>query len=149
MWDYLIENGFVVDGSGAPGITADVAIRDNKIAALGRELCGEAKQVVDAAGLLVTPGFMDMHSHADRTILANPNCESALRQGITFALGGQCGGSAAPLTPETQKQMQERRPDTDWLSLDDFFARLERERMGIKQSLLHQWKTDSIFDKFL
>ncbi|MCL2497019.1 MAG: D-aminoacylase [Symbiobacteriaceae bacterium] len=131
MWDFLIKGGLVVDGSNSPGIKADVALKDGKIAAMGRDLQGEAAQVIDATGLIVTPGFMDMHSHADRTIIANPLCESALRQGITFVLAGQCGGSTAPLTVASREQMQQRRPDIDWLTLDEFFQRLDKETIGV------------------
>lgn len=137
MWDFLIKNGFVVDGSGAPGIKQDVAIQDGKVVALGRDLQGEARELIDAENLVVAPGFMDMHSHADRSIIANPKAESALRQGITFVLAGQCGGSAAPLSEETRAQMQKRFDFTiDWLSLDGFFQRLERETIGINIGMM-------------
>ena len=128
MWDLLIKGGFVVDGSGAPWITADIAVKDGRVAAMGRCLQGDAAESIDAAGLVVTPGFMDMHSHADRTILDNPHCESALMQGITFVLAGQCGGSAAPLNASTQEQMRKRNSavEIDWLTLDEFLMRLEK-----------------------
>ena len=71
MFDLLIKNGTVYDGSGNPGFRADVAIRDGKIASVGENL-GEAVRVIDAAGLAVTPGFIDSHSHADGAIVSFP-----------------------------------------------------------------------------
>ena len=136
MWDYLIRNGFIVDGSGAPGLKMDLAIQDGKIAALAPGLHGEATTEIDATGLIVSPGFMDMHSHADRSILANPLAESALRQGITFVLAGQCGGSTAPISETYREELRKRNPDITWLSLKDFNNRLESETIGINIAML-------------
>ena len=138
MWDILLRNGFVVDGSGAPGLKADVAISGEKVVAVAPRLQGEATTVVDVSGYVVCPGFMDIHSHADRSILTHPYAESALLQGVTFVLGGQCGGSAAPLTAETREHMQRRAQGftIDWLTLEEFFQRLTRETIGINIAML-------------
>lgn len=97
--DVLIVNGTVIDGTGAPGRRADVAIRGDRIVAVGSNLPrGTATRVIDAQGKMVTPGFIDLHAHLE-PLLDMPLMESALRQGVTFALGGPDGGSPLPLKP--------------------------------------------------
>ncbi len=100
MYDLLIRNGRIVDGSGNPWFRADVGVRDGSIAAIGR-IEEPAERVVDADGLYVSPGFIDVHCHADFTILdpRNPR-DFKLRQGITTECAGQCGESAAPVNPD-------------------------------------------------
>ena len=97
-YDLLIRDGLVVDGTGAPRFRADVAIRDGRIVRVSREpLPVElADRVVDAAGKVVTPGFIDLHAHLD-PLLRLPDAESHLRQGVTTGLGGPDGGSPWPL----------------------------------------------------
>ena len=95
MFDLLIRNGTVIDGSGAEGFLADVAVENGKIVAIGRDL-GEAHQVLNADGLVVTPGFIDSHSHADSAIIPNPKQIEKVEQGITTSIGGQCGASPYP-----------------------------------------------------
>ena len=82
-WDILIRGGLVIDGSGQPGESADVAIADGRIARIGEGLAGEAARVIDAAGLAVTPGFIDIKTHSDFTLPINPKAESKVRQGVT------------------------------------------------------------------
>jgi dihydroorotase/N-acyl-D-amino-acid deacylase len=97
--DVLIVNGMVIDGTGAPARRADVAIRGDRIVAVGANLPRDvAKRVVDAQGKIVSPGFIDLHAHLE-PLLEMPLMESALRQGVTFALGGPDGGSPLPLKP--------------------------------------------------
>ena len=99
MFDLLIQNGTVIDGSGEAGFAADVAVKDGKIAAIGQNL-GDATQVIDATGLVVTPGFIDSHSHSDGAIMPFPQQIEKVEQGITTSIGGQCGGSPAPARSE-------------------------------------------------
>ena len=101
MYDLLIRNGRVVDGTGNPWFRADVGVKDGSIAAIGR-IEGRAERVVDADGLYVAPGFIDVHCHADFMVLDpnNPR-DFKLRQGITTECAGQCGESAAPVNPDT------------------------------------------------
>ena len=94
----LVRNGFVVDGTGAPGRVADVRLRGDVIAEIGPGLRVDAgERVIDASGLVVAPGFIDMHSHADGGLAEAPEAASQVRQGITTALVGQDGGSALPV----------------------------------------------------
>lgn len=96
-FDVIIKGGAVVDGTGSPKSVKDIGIRKDTIAAIGDLSSAEARQVVDATGQVVTPGFIDMHDHFDQTILLYPKSQSAVAQGITTAVGGQCGFSPAPL----------------------------------------------------
>ena len=95
MFNLIIKNGMVIDGSGEDAFAADIAVKDGKIAAIGSDL-GTALQVIDATGLTVTPGFIDSHSHADGAILTFPQQIEKVEQGITTNIGGQCGSSLYP-----------------------------------------------------
>jgi len=96
MFDLLIKNATVYDGSGAPNYVSDVAVTGGKIAAIGKDP-GEAKEVLDAEGLALAPGFIDSHSHANSSIFFDPNRDHVLRMGVTTEVSGQCGTSIAPL----------------------------------------------------
>ncbi|MFZ5916543.1 MAG: N-acyl-D-amino-acid deacylase family protein [Chloroflexota bacterium] len=107
MLDILIKNAQVIDGSGGPRFRADVAVEGDRIAEVGALEAAQARVVIDAAGQVVTPGFVDMHSHADLTLPILPTAESLVHQGITTVVMGQCGASPAPLLPETRQQVVE------------------------------------------
>src|SRR5580704_17802839 len=98
-WDLLIRGGAAINGSGRAGETADVAISGGRIAALGPALSGMAARVINAAGLAVTPGFIDIKTHSDFTLPINPKAESKVRQGVTTEIIGHCGFSVAPCLP--------------------------------------------------
>src|SRR5690348_2587859 len=98
-WDILIRNGTAYDGSGRPGESGDVAIAAGRIAQIGRGLSADAERVIDAAGLAVTPGFIDIKTHSDFTLPINPKAESKVRQGVTTEIIGHCGFSVAPALP--------------------------------------------------
>src|SRR3982074_1369867 len=97
--DILIRGGLLFDGTGAPGTARDLAIRDGRIAAIGTDLASDAARVIDAAGLAVTPGFIDIKTHSDFTLPINPKAESKVRQGVTTEIIGHCGFSVAPVLP--------------------------------------------------
>lgn len=94
-FDVLIRGGRIVDGTGNPWFYGDVGIRDGRIAAIGRLAGRSARRTVDATGLVVAPGFIDIHNHSDFTILEDGDAESMVRQGVTSMIFGE-GGSAAP-----------------------------------------------------
>jgi N-acyl-D-amino-acid deacylase len=102
MLDLLIKNGSIVDGSGTAKFRADVAVKDGRIAEVGLLPFAEAPTVMDATGLVVAPGFIDMHSHADFSLPVCPTADSLVYQGITTAVVGQCGYSPVPLLEETR-----------------------------------------------
>lgn len=97
-WDLLITGGEVVDGTGGPVRRADVAVLDGKVAAVGDVGTGPAARTVDATGRWVCPGFVDVHTHSDLTLLSNPEAHSKVRQGVTTEVVGNCGLGVAPLT---------------------------------------------------
>lgn len=96
-FDTLIRNGMILDGSGAPAQQADVGLRGDRIAAIGNLSAATAAQVVDAAGMVLAPGFIDAHSHSDAFLLIEPDAPSKVSQGVTTEIVGQCGASAAPI----------------------------------------------------
>ena len=97
MFDILIRGGTVVDGSGEPGVIGDVAVKDGRIVAVGPALAGEARQLLDAAGRIVAPGFIDPHTHFDVQLLWDGAAKPALEHGITCVVPGNCSLSLAPL----------------------------------------------------
>lgn len=96
MYDVVIKNGKVIDGTGSPSYFADIAISDGKIAKIAKNIEG-GKENIDAAGLVVTPGFVDSHGHGDNAILTYPDQIEKIEQGITVSVGGQCGDTSAPI----------------------------------------------------
>jgi N-acyl-D-amino-acid deacylase len=95
----LIRNGSVIDGTGAPARPADVAVEGDRIAAVGPGLRGDARRVIDVAGHVVAPGFIDAHSHSDLFYFGCPSSESKIRQGCTTEVVGMCSFSQAPIAP--------------------------------------------------
>ena len=93
MYDILIKNGNLIDGTGSPAMKAQLAVKDGKIVKIARHIDGDAKKVIDAAGKVVTPGFIDSHSHSDNQFSTNPVQTEKIEQGITTSVAGQCGGS--------------------------------------------------------
>ena len=95
-YDLLVANAILVDGTTTPARPASVAIRDDTIVAIGDLPRDGAARVVDSAGLVLAPDFVDIHTHSDRTLLADPTADSKLRQGVTTEVIGNCGLSSAP-----------------------------------------------------
>ncbi len=117
MYDILIRGGLVFDGAGNPGITGDVAIENGCIAALGPDVAGTARKTVDARGLAVAPGFIDVKTHSDFTLPINPKAESKVRQGVTTEIVGHCGFSVAPVLPGKVELLRDYlSPSAPWLT---------------------------------
>jgi N-acyl-D-aspartate/D-glutamate deacylase len=136
-FDVLITGGHVIDGTGSPWYAADVGIRDGRIAAIGRLTSAAAKTTIDAHGKVVAPGFIDMLGQSELTLLVDPHVPSKIFQGITTEITGE-GGSAAPLNDaiiEADHVGYEHLKITpDWRTLEQYFARLERQRIGINMA---------------
>ena len=130
MFDILIRNGRLVDGTGSPWFPGDVGIAGDTIEAVGPLEGADAKRVIDAGGQIVCPGFVDCHSHSDLSILANREATSSIYQGVTIEIIGQCGQSIAPITAVNRSQMLSAVPMTspgvrpDWATCGDFMDRL-------------------------
>ena len=100
MYDLIIQNGLLYDGTGADAYRADIGIVGDRIVRIGNLQGEPAAQVIDADGKAVTPGFIDPHSHADLSILTHPSMEAYLMQGVTTVVGGNCGHSMGPIGSE-------------------------------------------------
>jgi N-acyl-D-amino-acid deacylase len=95
-YDLVIHNGRILDGTGSPAVAADVGVRDGKIASIGNLARATSAKVIDARGLIVSPGFIDLHNHSDQQLISIPQADTYIRQGVTTLFVGQDGGSAAP-----------------------------------------------------
>lgn len=159
--DLWIRGATVIDGSGGPARTADVAVSGDAIVAVGELGSARAARTIDATGLVLTPGFIDMHSHYDQTILLYPSAPSAVAQGITTSVAGNCGFSpaplgsfwtsgfwewnwwdqvapakyyaevVAPLAAVRETALAENGLDINWRSFGEFLARVEAARPGV------------------
>jgi N-acyl-D-amino-acid deacylase len=130
-YDLVIIGGSVLDGNGTPAVTTDIGVRDGKIATIGNLRDAEARQRIDASGLTVAPGFIDMHNHSDYTILVEPKAESMIRQGVTTMVLGE-SRSAGPVKTGANDDPRSRADGVtvDWTTLGGYFEKLERQHMA-------------------
>src|SRR5688572_2676783 len=105
-FDLIVRNGMVIDGTGAPARTADVAVKDGVIVAVG-PVTGDATRVIDADGLLVTPGFVDIHAHYDGQASWGERMSPSSWHGVTTVVAGNCGVGFAPVHPEDHDRLVE------------------------------------------
>jgi N-acyl-D-amino-acid deacylase len=137
MLDLIIRRAAIVDGSGSPSFCADIGLEGDRIAVLG-DLDGQvALKELDGSRLTATPGFIDIHSHSDISLLVDPRSESKVRQGVTTEVIGLCGTTLAPLSPKHRDEWistLELYPDTPvegWWSFGEFLTRLGRDGLGL------------------
>jgi N-acyl-D-amino-acid deacylase len=133
-YDVVVRNGHVIDGTGSPWYAADIGIRAGKIAAIGRLADAPARRTIDARGMVVAPGFIDMLGQSETTILVNPHLPSKIFQGITTEITGE-GSSIAPLNDAILKAdrvtWEHYGVQPTWRTFRDYFARLRRQGIGI------------------
>lgn len=136
----IVRSGTIVDGTGAEPYTADIGVSDGVIREIGDLSSVAAADEIDAAGLVVTPGLIDVHSHADLTLAIDGQAESALTQGVTTVLVGNCGHGCTPLRdrPEYASAIfgYNRSIPLDWESTEEYLDRLRQARPGINVGTL-------------
>ncbi len=134
QYDLAIRNGHIIDGTGSPWYGADIGIKNGRIVKIGLIDPASAAKTIDAHGLVVAPGFIDMLGQSELTILVDPHLPSKIFQGITTEITGE-GNSIAPtnerLLAEDKAEFDHYRIKPDWRSFDDYFKRLEMQGMGI------------------
>ena len=152
MYDFALKQGWIVDGTGNPWYKGDLAIKDGKIATISRVGSIEAEQVLDVKGKVIAPGFIDIHGHSDYLILANPQAENKIMQGVTTDIAGNCGFSAAPIKDvwfqewwvenpldrftvvsreKGRKVLDRHGIKLDWFSLEEYFQRIEQRGTAV------------------
>ena len=137
----FVRGGLVIDGTGAPAYEADIVVDDGAIADVGRELSPPAgAEVLDATGCTVAPGFIDIHSHSDFTLLVDPRAVSQITQGVTLEVVGNCGFGCSPLgdTRLVREAIYGFREDMalEWNDMAGYLARLERARPAVNVAAL-------------
>ena len=149
MLDLILRNGDVVDGTGKPRFRADVGIRNGRIAAVGNNITEEARKEIDIAGHVVTPGFIDVHTHLDVQLLWDPYATPSCLHGFTTVVGGNCGFGITPLTDGSRDYLMgmlsrvegmqidslRQGPRWDWDSTQEYLDRLEG-RLGVNAGFL-------------
>ncbi|NOZ22969.1 MAG: D-aminoacylase [Planctomycetes bacterium] len=138
-YDLVIENGILVDGTGAPAVPAALAIRNGRIARI--ELSPlKAPSVLDASGCIVAPGFIDIHSHSDCYPLVSPSAASKVHDGVTTEIAGNCGVSPFPMAGRFKQQEQEYFEkfglDIDWSNIDEYWDRARQRGTAINRAFL-------------
>jgi N-acyl-D-amino-acid deacylase len=135
MFDIIIANGSVVDGTGAPAHAADVGIRDGVVAEIGALKGVAARERIDAKGQAVAPGFIDIHTHSDFTLLVDGSADSQVMQGVTMEVVGQCGTSCAPFGDEMKGDQLvgfiAAGVDVNWRSFAEYLERLDQSNLGV------------------
>jgi N-acyl-D-amino-acid deacylase len=143
MFDIIIKNGTVIDGTGKPMYRADVGVKEGKITEIGGLHNERADVEIEAGGKYVVPGFIDVTNHSDTywRIFLNPDLESLIYQGITTIIGGNCGSSLAPLARQDiiktiQKWADIRSINLNWLNMEEFLAEVEKKNLSVNFATL-------------
>ena len=145
MLGLLIRGGRVIDGAGNPWYTADVGVTGDRIAAVGRLGAETAARTIEADGLFVCPGFVDMHTHSDLQLLANPPHEAKVHQGVTLEVLGQDGLSYAPVTDEVLEELRGQLAgwnddppgfDWSWRTVGEYLDRLDADGIAVNAAYL-------------
>jgi N-acyl-D-amino-acid deacylase len=140
-YDLVITNALVYDGEGGCPFAADIGVAADSIQTVGKVKASLGKLVIEAKGLAVSPGFIDVHDHTDISLIVNPRAESVIHQGITTLVSGQCGGSAFPVADSIFEEESKNLKtiygvDLNWRDMAGFFGRLEEKGMALNYSTL-------------
>lgn len=135
-FDLLMQDAFILDGSGTDGYFGDIGILGERIMAIGRLNKYRARRVINIENRVVTPGFIDIHSHSEDELLVNPRAESKIRQGVTTEIIGQDGNSIAPLSLEMQSSLNQQYDASyglkvDWHDFYGYFRRLQEQGIAV------------------
>jgi N-acyl-D-amino-acid deacylase len=142
LYDLIIYGGTIIDGTGASRRAGEVGVSGGRIASIGDLTGAETARRLDASGLIVAPGFIDIHSHSDLYLLVNPRAESKVRQGVTTELVGQCGMSPYPVQPEGVGDLRSAMAyidaefDWTWRTAAEYFEVLEARRPSVNVASL-------------
>lgn len=143
MFDILIRNGTIVNGTGKKGYKASLGVNKNKIEKIGNLAWAKGKIEIDAEGKIVCPGFIDIHNHSDSywRLFLDPQLPSLVYQGITTIVGGNCGASVAPLTSgkiieSVQKWADIKEVNVNWLSMGEFREEMSKRKLGLNFATL-------------
>ena len=143
-FDTVVKNGMIIDGTRAPRYRGDIGIKDGRIAEIGKLDAGEGESEIDASGLIVAPGFIDLHTHYDAQVFWDPHCSISGWHGVTSVVIGNCGFGFAPVRPEQRERamltmtrlecipyasMKAGLP-WDWVTFPQFLDSLERTAQG-------------------
>jgi N-acyl-D-amino-acid deacylase len=139
MIDHLIINGSIIDGSGAEAVRANIGVKGDRIVHIGADAI-PAAHVIDAAGLMVSPGFIDTHTHSEFTLMADGRAQGRLAQGVTTEINGNCGISAAPLLGEAAERREADQKEFGvterWSTFGEYFDMLEAKGIGLNSAFL-------------
>ena len=141
-YDVLIKGGLIVDGTGNPWFKGDVAIKNGRIVDIGKIRGENVERTIDARGMVVSPGFIDIHTHSEVSLLVNPRAESTVRQGVTTVCVGNCGLSPYPVNESTKDELCRYLSsfyplrEVDWRSTRDFLGKLERQGVSCNVAAL-------------
>ena len=128
MFDMIIKNGWIVDGTGNPWFHADIGIEKGKIIEVGKLGAAKADKIIDAKKRMVSPGFIDIHSHSEWSLIKFPTGDSKVMQGVTLDVNGNCGIAPAPLR---EPCMGRSGVYQDWTSFKEYFKKLEKRGIGM------------------